>query len=132
VVPLKIASYIGFAAALGAFLRGVYVIAKTLLYGDPVAGYPTIVVLILFLGGLQLMALGIIGEYLARMFVEVKQRPLYFVQTRLAPAQPVTTSAPEPLAEATGLAATPASDAFAGAGFAQGPQSPAPSPVRRP
>jgi hypothetical protein len=77
----------GFLVALGAFARGVYVIAKTLLYGDPVAGYPTLVVLILFLGGLQLMALGIIGEYLARMFIEVKQRPLYLVQRYLAPAQ---------------------------------------------
>jgi glycosyltransferase involved in cell wall biosynthesis len=89
VVPLKIASYMGLLTALGAFARGVYVIGKTVLYGDPVAGYPTLVVLILFLGGLQLMALGVIGEYLARMFVEVKQRPLYLVQQRLAPARPI-------------------------------------------
>jgi polyisoprenyl-phosphate glycosyltransferase len=89
VVPLKIASYMGLLTALGAFGRGVYVIFKTLLYGDPVAGYPTLVVLILFLGGLQLMALGIIGEYLARMFIEVKQRPLYLVQQCLAPGRPL-------------------------------------------
>jgi glycosyltransferase involved in cell wall biosynthesis len=89
VVPLKVASYLGFIVAAGAFLRGVYVIGKTLLYGDPVAGYPSLVVLVLFLGGLQLMALGIIGEYLARMFIEVKQRPLYLVQRRLAPARPL-------------------------------------------
>jgi len=89
VVPLKIASYMGLVTALGAFGRGVYVIFKTLLYGDPVAGYPTLVVLILFLGGLQLMALGIIGEYLARMFIEVKQRPLYLVQQCLAPGRPL-------------------------------------------
>src|SRR6185369_17434018 len=93
VVPLKIASYMGFVVALGAFARGVYVIAKTLIYGDPVAGYPTLVVLILFLGGLQLMALGIIGEYLARMFIEVKQRPLYLVQRHLRSAAPI--AAPE-------------------------------------
>jgi glycosyltransferase involved in cell wall biosynthesis len=92
--PLKIASYIGLLTALGAFGRGVYVILKTLIYGDPVAGYPTLVVLILFLGGLQLMALGIIGEYLARMFVEVKQRPLYLVQNCLTPSQPIIARTP--------------------------------------
>ena len=80
VVPLKSlvlgeppeASYIGIATALVAFAYGGYVVAKTLLRGDPVPGYPTLVTLVLFLGGLQLMALGIIGEYLARMFIEIK------------------------------------------------------------
>jgi glycosyltransferase involved in cell wall biosynthesis len=89
VVPLKIASYVGFVTALVAFAYGVFVIGKTLLFGDPVRGYPTLVVLVLFLGGLQLMALGIIGEYLARMFIEVKQRPLYLVARKLAPARPL-------------------------------------------
>ena len=89
VVPLKAASYVGFATALTAFAYGVYVIAKTLLYGDPARGYPTLIVVVLFLGGLQLMALGIIGEYLARMFIEVKQRPLYLVQGRLPPRRPL-------------------------------------------
>ncbi len=87
--PLKIASYVGFLTALVAFSYGVYVIAKTLLYGDPVRGFPTLVVLVLFLGGLQLMALGVIGEYIARMFVEVKQRPLYLVAQWRAPARPL-------------------------------------------
>ena len=86
--PLKLASYIGFASAAVAFAYGVFVVAKTILYGDPVRGYPTLVVLVLFFGGLQLMALGIIGEYLARMFIEVKQRPLYFVQCVLPAALP--------------------------------------------
>jgi hypothetical protein len=98
VLPLKIASYMGFIVALLAFLRGGYFTVKTMVYGDPVAGFPTLVVLILFLGGLQLMALGIIGEYLARMFVEVKQRPLYLVQRRLAPSRPI--AAPPDAAEA--------------------------------
>ena len=89
VVPLKFASYAGLLTALIAFGYGVKVIVKTLLYGDPVAGYPTLVVLVLFLGGLQLMALGLIGEYLARMFIEVKQRPLYLVQEHLRAARPV-------------------------------------------
>jgi polyisoprenyl-phosphate glycosyltransferase len=95
VVPLKFASYIGFATALVAFGYGVFVIGKTLLYGDPVRGYPTLVVLVLFGGGLQLMALGIIGEYLARMFIEVKGRPLYLVQRSL----PSTLPPPAPPAE---------------------------------
>ncbi len=70
--------------------------ARRCLYGDPVRGYPTLVVLVLFLGGLQLMALGIIGEYLARMFVEVKQRPLYFVQAVL-PRGRAPVAGPRPL-----------------------------------
>jgi polyisoprenyl-phosphate glycosyltransferase len=89
VVPLKVASYIGFATALTAFAYGAYVIGKTLLFGDPARGYPTLIVVVLFLGGLQLMALGIIGEYLARMFIEVKQRPLYLIQESLPPRRPL-------------------------------------------
>ncbi len=88
-VPLKLASYVGLLTALFAFGYGIKVIVWTLLYGDPVAGYPTLIVVVLFLGGLQLMALGFIGEYLARMFIEVKQRPLYLVQRHLAPARPI-------------------------------------------
>jgi glycosyltransferase involved in cell wall biosynthesis len=89
VVPLKIASYVGFLTALVAFAYGGYFVVKTLALGDPVRGFPTLVAVVLFLGGLQLMALGIIGEYLARMFVEVKQRPLYLVQRRLPPQRPL-------------------------------------------
>jgi polyisoprenyl-phosphate glycosyltransferase len=90
--PLKIASYVGFLTALVAFSYGAYIIAKTLLYGDPVRGYPSLVVVVLFLGGLQLMALGIIGEYIARMFVEVKQRPLYLVERQRAPGRPIASA----------------------------------------
>jgi polyisoprenyl-phosphate glycosyltransferase len=93
VVPLKLASYAGLVTALIAFGYGVKVIVKTLLYGDPVAGYPTLVVLVLFLGGLQLMALGLIGEYLARLFIEVKQRPLYLGQQHLRSARPLAAPA---------------------------------------
>jgi len=94
VVPLKISSYVGLVTALLAFIYGVFVIGKTLLFGDPVRGYPTLVVVISFGFGLQLMVLGIIGEYLARMFIEVKGRPLYFVQRSLPPkGHGVTTAA---------------------------------------
>ena len=77
--PLKIASYVGMATAVYALGAGVYVFGKSLLFGDPVAGYPSLMVTVLFLGGVQLVALGIIGEYLARMLVEVKGRPLYLL-----------------------------------------------------
>jgi polyisoprenyl-phosphate glycosyltransferase len=81
--PLKVASYVGFFTALGAFVLGAKVLIKTLLYGDPVRGFTTLSLIILFLGGVQLIGLGIIGEYLARVFVEVKQRPLYLVDNVL-------------------------------------------------
>jgi len=77
--PLKLASYVGLATAVYALGAGVYVFGKALLYGDPVAGYPSLMVTVLFLGGVQLIALGIIGEYMARMFVEVKARPMYLL-----------------------------------------------------
>lgn len=78
--PLKIATYIGLLVAVVAFLFALFIVYKTLMFGDPVAGYPSLMVVVLLLGGLQLMALGIIGEYLGRMFVETKHRPLYLVK----------------------------------------------------
>ncbi len=82
-VPLRIGTYAGGLAALAAFVFGVAIIAKTLLWGDPVAGYPSLMTVVLFLGGLQLMALGVIGEYLGRLYIEAKQRPLYLIETAL-------------------------------------------------
>jgi glycosyltransferase involved in cell wall biosynthesis len=78
--PLRLASFAGTMTALLAFAYGFWVFGKALLFGDPVAGYPTLMTVILFLGGIQLMALGMIGEYLGRTFDEVKNRPLYLVQ----------------------------------------------------
>lgn len=78
-VPLKLASYVGLAAAVFAFGFAIEIFVKALFYGNPVAGYPSLMVTVLFLGGVQLIALGIIGEYLARMFIEVKGRPLYLL-----------------------------------------------------
>ena len=78
--PLKLATYLGLATSLFAFSYGVWVIVKTLAFGEAVRGYPTLMVVILFLGGTQLMALGVIGEYLGRLYEEAKQRPLYLVQ----------------------------------------------------
>lgn len=83
--PLKVATYAGISVALLAFLFGMWIIGKALLLGDPVKGYPSIMVAVLFLGGVQLMALGVIGEYLGRLYVEAKQRPLYLVDEYLPP-----------------------------------------------
>lgn len=79
VLPLRLASYAGLIVSLGAFCYLVYVIVKTVIWGEPVAGYPSLMAVILFLGGFILLALGIIGEYLGRIFMETKQRPVYFV-----------------------------------------------------
>ncbi|VAX10265.1 Glycosyl transferase, family 2 [hydrothermal vent metagenome] len=77
--PLKLASYLGLLTALGAFGFGIFIIIRTLIYGDPVQGYPSMIVIILFLGGVQLMSIGVLGEYIGRIFTETKQRPLYFL-----------------------------------------------------
>lgn len=77
--PLRLATYVGLGAALLAFVYAVWIVVKALLYSDPVAGWPTMMVVILFLGGVQLVALGTIGEYLGRLYEESKQRPLYLV-----------------------------------------------------
>ena len=79
IAPLKISTYLGLLTASGAFTYGVYMIIDTLLYGNPVPGYPSLIVIILVLGGVQLVAIGILGEYLGRIFNETKRRPLYFI-----------------------------------------------------
>lgn len=79
--PLKLATYLGLLTAFGAFAYGVLIILQKLIYGNPVQGYPSLMVMVLFLGGIQLVFLGIIGEYLGRMFDETKGRPLYFVSS---------------------------------------------------
>ena len=77
--PLRLATYLGLVTAVVAFLYALWVIVKALVWGDPVAGWPTMMAVILFLGGVQLIALGLIGEYLGRIYDEAKQRPLYLV-----------------------------------------------------
>lgn len=78
--PLRWATFFGLIVSLSAFAYMVFVLLKAILYGDPVAGYPTLITVILFIGGVQLLTIGIIGEYLAKVFVEVKNRPVYFVR----------------------------------------------------
>ncbi len=79
-LPLKIWSYVGGAISMLTFIYGIYLIIKTLIFGIDTPGYASLMVVTLFIGGLILMCLGIIGEYLSRIFIEVKQRPLYLVQ----------------------------------------------------
>jgi glycosyltransferase involved in cell wall biosynthesis len=78
--PLKLATYLGMTTAVVAFVYAAWVVYKTLAHGDPVAGYPSLMVVILFLGGVQLMTIGVLGEYLGRMFDETKGRPLYLIK----------------------------------------------------
>lgn len=80
--PLKLATVLGFVVSVVAFIYMCYILVKTILYGDPVQGYPTLIIVILFLGGVQLLSLGIIGEYLGRIFNETKNRPVYFVREK--------------------------------------------------
>ena len=79
-VPLKVATYIGVATSGFAFIYGLFLLVRTLLWGNPVPGYPSLIIVMLFLGGVQLICLGIIGEYLARTYHETKSRALYFVK----------------------------------------------------
>jgi len=78
-VPLHISSWLGFLVSFCAFSYMVFIILKTLIYGDSVPGYPSLVAIILFVGGIQLIVLGIIGEYLGKIFNESKHRPLYLI-----------------------------------------------------
>lgn len=79
-VPLKIWGYIGLVLSLLAFLYATFLVIRTLLFGIDVPGYASLMVAMLFLGGVQLVTLGIIGEYIGRVYEEVKQRPLYLVR----------------------------------------------------
>lgn len=78
--PLRVATIAGFLVSFFAFLYMIYVIIKTLVFGEDVAGFPTLLCIILFLGGFQLICLGIIGEYLGRIFNETKNRPVYIAK----------------------------------------------------
>jgi glycosyltransferase involved in cell wall biosynthesis len=80
IAPLKLATVLGFFVALGAFSFGLFIIVKTLLFGNPVPGFPTLIVVVLFMAGLQLLAIGMIGEYVGRIYQQAKHRPLYVVR----------------------------------------------------
>ena len=80
IAPLRFSSLFGVIISVVAFFFMIFVIIRTILFGDPVPGYPSLMAVILFLGGIQLLSLGIIGEYLGKVFYETKGRPVYFVE----------------------------------------------------
>jgi polyisoprenyl-phosphate glycosyltransferase len=81
-IPLRVWSMIGFVISLVSFIYAIYIVTVTLLYGADLPGFPTLVVAIMFLGGIQLLSIGILGEYIARIFTEVKQRPKYLLRIK--------------------------------------------------
>lgn len=81
VAPLKVATKLGLASALASFAFGLYFFVRALAYGDPVPGFPTLIVVVLMLGGLQLLAIGVLGEYIGRLSLESKRRPLFLVES---------------------------------------------------
>ena len=84
--PLRVWSYIGFVIAAVAMLYALFLIGRVILYGIDVAGYASMMVAVLFLGGVQLMSLGILGEYIGRILVETKRRPIYIVREKIGEA----------------------------------------------
>lgn len=82
-VPLAIASVIGLLFCALAFFFIVFVVVRYLMFGDPVSGWPSMVCIMLFVGGVQLFCLGIVGQYMAKMYMEVKKRPIYLVKEEI-------------------------------------------------
>ncbi len=82
-IPLKVWTYIGGFTAITAMSYGLFILVKTLFWGIEVPGYASLIVIILFLGGIQLIGIGILGEYIARIYIETKSRPLYIIDKEL-------------------------------------------------
>ena len=79
IAPLRLATFMGFLTGFAAIVYLIWTLVKVLIWGDPVAGYPTLICVILFLGSIQLICIGIMGEYMGRIFNETKHRPNYLV-----------------------------------------------------
>lgn len=79
-LPLKVSSYLGLVLTVVSFLAIVFVIVRKWIFGDPVSGWPSLVCIITFIGGIQLFCMGIMGQYIARMYMEVKHRPVYIIR----------------------------------------------------
>ena len=87
-VPLRIWTYLGMLIALFAFGYGGFIVARTLLFGNPVPGYPSLLTVVLFMAGIQLIGIGVIGEYIGRIYDESKRRPVYLVRKQYGAAEP--------------------------------------------
>jgi polyisoprenyl-phosphate glycosyltransferase len=90
-VPLRCWTYIGLAIAALAFCYGGMIVGRTVLFGNPVPGYASLVSIVLFLGGIELVGIGVIGEYIGRIYYETKERPLYLVRRRYQTKSEVST-----------------------------------------
>jgi glycosyltransferase involved in cell wall biosynthesis len=88
-MPLRIWSYIGLAVSIFAFAYALIFLTRTILFGVDVPGYPSLIISVMFFSGIQLLSLGVLGEYLGRIFIEVKGRPLYFVAEEIAAPSPL-------------------------------------------
>ncbi|MXQ14501.1 glycosyltransferase [Microvirga makkahensis] len=91
-VPLRIWTYLGFLISFLSIATALYFLIRTLLFGTDLPGFPSLIISIMFFSGIQLMSLGIIGEYVGRIFAEVKRRPLYVVAERIGGAAEVSNS----------------------------------------
>ena len=78
--PLNIASFVGAFSCVVALIAMIFIIVRALLFGDPTAGWPSMVTIILFIGGVQLLCIGIIGKYIGKIFMETKKRPVFIVK----------------------------------------------------
>lgn len=87
-VPLRVWTYVGVAFAMLALVYGAFIVVRTLLFGNPVHGYASLISVVLFMGGIQLIGIGVIGEYLGRIYHESKQRPVYLVRRRYRAERP--------------------------------------------
>ena len=105
-LPLRIWTYIGGVVSIVALAYGAYMVIRTLLFGADVPGYPSIIVAVLLSAGIQLIGLGIIGEYLGHVFSEVKRRPLYFVQEAVGFDEPAAPGGQQAANEGDGKAAS--------------------------
>ena len=79
-VPLSIASVMGILFCFVAFIIIIFIVVRTLMFGDPTSGWPSMVCIMFFIGGVQLLCLGVIGQYLSKAYLEVKKRPIYIIQ----------------------------------------------------
>lgn len=81
-IPLRVWGFIGFIISLISLIYAIYIVTVTLIFGADLPGFPSLIVAVMFLGGIQLLSIGILGEYIARIFTEVKQRPKYLVEIK--------------------------------------------------
>jgi len=80
ITPLRLVFSVGFIVAAGSLLYGIFILIRTLIFGDPVSGFPTVIITQLFIAGIQLISIGVVGEYVGRIYIEVKARPTYLIK----------------------------------------------------